>query len=122
MDTMGDSTVMQCLEALLEDEGVDALVSLVGLTRSTMMPPGLRALDKSVTEARDQKLKEISGRAMRLGKTVLSVGHIPALMPGSQSDDGEENAFALFSGPQRAARVLHHMLWYRRYLDEKCRD
>jgi acyl-CoA synthetase (NDP forming) len=118
MDTMGDSTVMQCLEALLEDEGVDALISLVGLTRSTMMPPGLRAPEKSVTEARDQKLREMSERAMRLGKTVLSVGHVPALMPDSQSEGGETTGFAMFSGPQRAARVLRHMLWYRQYLDD----
>lgn len=118
MDTMGDSTVMQCLETLLEDEGVDALISLVGLTRSTMMPPGLRAPDKSITEARDQKLREFSSRAMRLGKTVLSVGHIPMLMPGSQTEDSEANDFALFSGPQRAARALHHMLWYHNYLEE----
>lgn len=122
MDTMGDSTVMQCLEALLEDEGVDALISLVGLTRATMMPPGLRAPDKSVTEARDQKLKELSERAMKLGKTVLSVGHIPALMPDNQGDGDISNGFAMFSGPQRAARVLHHMLWYRRYLDDYYRD
>ena len=122
MDTMGDSTVMQCLEALLEDEGVDALISLVGLTRATMMPPGLRAPDKSITEARDQKLKELSEKANRLGKTVLSVGHIPALMPDTKTEEDHSNGFAMFSGPQRAARVLHHMLWYRRYLDEKCRD
>jgi acyl-CoA synthetase (NDP forming) len=119
MDTMGDATVMACLEAMLEDEGVDALISLIGLARSgQMMPPGLRAPDKSVIETREKRLDLISDRAKQLGKPVLSVGHIPALMPDNQSNDRYSDDFALFSGPQRTARVLRHLLWYRRYLDE----
>ncbi len=125
MDTMGDATVTSCVEALLEDDGVDALISLIGLARSDqMMPPGLRAPermhlpDRSALEARDKKLKELSVRAKQLGKTVLSVGHVPALMPDSQSAEPQETGIALFSGPQRASRVLRHMLRYRRYLDE----
>jgi acyl-CoA synthetase (NDP forming) len=125
MDTMGDTTVTACVEALLEDEGVDALISLIGLARSDqMMPPGLRAPDgvrlpdKNALEARDQKLRELSDRAKQMGKPVLSVGHLPAMMPGNHPDDKPETGIALFSGPQRASRVLHHMLWYRKYLDE----
>ncbi len=119
MDTMGDDTVMQCLEAMLEDSGVDALISLIGLARSgQMMPPGLRAPDKNISEARDNRLAAISKRALQMGKPILSVGHIPALMPDSQSEERYSDNFALFSGPQRMSRALHHMLWYRRYLDE----
>jgi acyl-CoA synthetase (NDP forming) len=119
MDTMGDSTLMACLEAMLEDEGVDALISLIGLARSgQMMPPGLRAPDKNVTEAREKRLDQMTDRARQLGKPVLSVGHIPTLMPEKQSEDRYNDDIALYSGPQRTAKVLKHMLWYRRYLDE----
>jgi len=39
-------------------------------------------------------------------------------MPEKQTEDRYTDDIALYSGPQRTAKVLKHMLWYRRYLNE----
>lgn len=117
MDTLGESVVLNCLQALIEDEGVDALISLVGLNRTAaMLPPGMRVQDKSA-ETAAQRLRTLGERAFKLGKPVLSVG--AGLTQGTDKmEQGQVDTFTMYPGPQRAARVLHHLLAYRRYLQQ----
>jgi acyl-CoA synthetase (NDP forming) len=119
LDTMGESLVLNCLGALVEDEGVDAILSLVALHRFTPMMPGAPYMSPKIgnADARAENLRELSEKAKSLGKPVLSVGAMPA--PTGERPAGETfwESFSVLPSPQRAARVLRHLLWYRRYLD-----
>ena len=122
MDTMGEVIVINCLSALIEDEGVDSVLSLVALHRYQPLRPGASQLsDKGNTDARAESLKTLGEKARQLGKPVLSVGALPP-PPGERSAaEVPWDSFSIYPSPQRAARVLHQLLWYRRYL-ESVRD
>ena len=119
MDTMGEQVVLSCLSALIEDEGVDCVLSLVALHRYTPMMPGAAYMpsQRGNTDARAENLKAIAEKARILGKPVLSVGAMPPSLGEKAADETLWEGFSIFPSPQRAARVLHHLLWYRRYLD-----
>jgi acyl-CoA synthetase (NDP forming) len=119
LDTMPESLFLNCLSTLVEDERVDSVVSLVALHRySPMKPGGSRMPDTGNPDARAEGLKAIANRAKLLGKPILSIGALPQAvgdkMPVENTDIEE---FSLYPSPQRAARVLRQLLWYRRYLD-----
>jgi acyl-CoA synthetase (NDP forming) len=120
MDTMGEAIVLNCLSALLEDEGVDSLLSLVALHRFAPMVPGgpYMPTQHGNTDARAENLKAFGEKAARLGKPVLSIGALPP-PPGERPPSGNAwDGFSIYPSPQRAARVLRHLLWYRGYLEE----
>ena len=119
LDTMGESLVLNCLTALVEDEGVDAVLSLVALHRLAPMMPGApyTSPQRGNTDARAESLKSLSDRAKRLGRPVLSVGALPPVGGEKPPGDASLEGFSVYPSPQRAARVLRHLLWYRRYLD-----
>jgi hypothetical protein len=62
----------------------------------------------------------LSEKARGLGKPVLSVGAMPPPVHDKADKAAEETpweGFSVYPSPQRAARVLRHLLWYKRYLD-----
>ena len=118
MDTMGEAIVLNCLSALVEDEGVDSILSLVALHRHQPLKPGVAQLsDKGNTEARAANLRALSEKAKNLGKPVISVGALPPPLGEKSAADVPWEGFSIYPSPQRAARVLRQLRWYRRYLD-----
>jgi acetyltransferase len=119
MDTMGESIVLDCLSALIEDEGVDSVLSLMALHRLVPMVPGgpYTSAQRGNTDARGEGLMAMSERARSLGKPVLSVGAMPAPLGERPSAEASWEGLSIYPSPQRAARVLRQLLWYRRYLE-----
>jgi acyl-CoA synthetase (NDP forming) len=119
MDTMGEAIVLNCLSALIEDDGVDSVMSLVALHRLAPMVPGGPYIPthRGNTEARGENLKAFGEKARRLGKPVLSVGALPPPPGETPPSDPGLDTFSIYPSPQRAARVLHQLLWYRTYLE-----
>ncbi len=120
MDTMGEAIVLKCLSALIEDDGVDSVLSLVALHRFAPMVPGgpYMPTQRGNTEARAENLKSFAEKARALGKPVFSVGALPPPPGERPTADATWDGYSIYPSPQRAARVLHQLLWYRGYLDE----
>jgi len=118
MDTMGETIVLNCLSALIEDDGVDSILSLVALHRYQPLRPGASQLsDKGNTDDRAERLNALSEKARSLGKPVLSVGALPP-PPGEKSAaDVPWESFSIYPSSKRAARVLRQLLWYKRHLE-----
>jgi len=119
MDTMGEQVVLNCLSALIEDEGVDCVLSLVALHRFAPMMPGAAYMpsQRGNTDARAENLKAVAEKARSLGKPVLSVGAMPPSLGEKTAVETPWEGFSIYPSPQRAARVLHHLFWYKRYRD-----
>ena len=123
MDTMGEAIVLNCLSALVEDEGVDCVLSLVALHLRQPLRPGAAQLsDKGDIETRAANLRALGEKARNLGKPVISVGALPAPIGEKAAADVPWEGFSIYPSPQRAARVLRQLLWYRRYLDNVRKD
>jgi acetate---CoA ligase (ADP-forming) len=118
LDTMPESLFLDCLSTLIDDEGVDSVLSLVALHRYTPFKPGgSRMPDTGNPDARAQSLQTLSNKAKALGKPVLSVGALPqAFADKPPADNPTGESFSVYPSPQRAARVLRQLLWYRKYL------
>ncbi len=117
MDTMGETIVMNCLSALIEDDNVDSVLSLVALHRYQPLRPGAAELsDKGNTDARGEALKGLAEKARKAGKPILSVGALPPPVGEKSAAEVPWDSFSIYPSPQRAARVLRHLLWYQGYL------
>ncbi len=119
LDTMPETLFLDCLNALIDDDGVDAIVSLVALSRHVpLLPGGSRMPDTGNVDARAESLMALATKAKRAKKPVLSVGALPqAVGDRSSAESVALESFSLYPTPQRAARVLRQLLWYRRYLE-----
>ena len=121
LDMAGEPLVVSSLTALVEDEGVDAVLSLVsprGLgPRGIVTDPAEAKAAAQVSSDRLTKLNELS---RSLGKPIVAVGFTPAqsaLQPGTYVFRWE--GVPTFASAHRAARALKRVLWYRRYLESR---
>jgi len=124
LDMAGEPLVVSSLTALVEDEGVDAVLSLVsprGLgPRGIVTDP---AEAKAAAQVSSDRLTRLNDLAKALGKPIVAVGITPAqsaLQPGTYVFRWE--GVPTFPSPHRAARALKRVLWYRRYLESRRSD
>ena len=125
MDTMGEAIVINCLSALLEDNGVDTILSLVPLHRFAPMVPGgpYMPTQRGNPDARSENLKALSDKARDSGKPVFSVGTLPPPIAGkSATADNTWDGFSIYPSPQRAARVIRQLRWYKQFVEGKNRS
>ncbi len=121
LDMAGEPLVVSSLTALVEDEGVDAVLSLVsprGLgPRGIITDP---AEAKAAAQVSSDRLTKLNELAQGLGKPIIAVGFTPAqsaLQPGTYVFRWE--GVPTFASAHRAARALRRVLWYRRFLDSR---
>ena len=101
------------LQAMVEDENLDTIMALI--TNRNYGGDKFR----EIYEQNERALKELGRKANELGKSMLLVRHSP---PQLQGEHGTSTVSYIdripeYAKPQQAARVLGHLLRYRRYLD-----
>jgi len=112
--------IFSSLWALMEDENVDAVLLQAPLGAgnkrlSSMFNSGeIRAF----RQAEESNLSLVSQRVREQGKPVFMVK--PAVEFATDPEASSlfrKKGIPVYPGPRRAARVLNHLAWYRRYLD-----
>ena len=123
MDGANEQLLLSLLSTLVEDPGVDAVMSLLGLRGPG--PSGVpigdvspKPKDTHASESRSERLRTFVDRARELGKTVLTVGNTPAPVTVDPHDPGSKG-IPSYPNPHRAARALRRVLWYSRYLESR---
>ncbi|MBU2609118.1 MAG: CoA-binding protein [Chloroflexi bacterium] len=116
--TVDNSIILSSLWALMEDENIDAVLLQAPVAIGTNYLSNTFHFNaeeiKVFDDGQKQNLDMLRKRAAEYGKPVLVVTPV---------NDPETNAYLLrekipvFTSPHRAARVLHHLTWYRGYLD-----
>jgi len=116
--TAGNSVVLSCLWALMEDENIDVVL----LQAPVAIGAGFLASIfhftdeeiKAFEDGQKRNLIMLRQKAAEYGKPVYIVAPV---------NDPETNAYLLrekmpvFTTPRRAASALRHLVWYRGYLD-----
>jgi acyl-CoA synthetase (NDP forming) len=116
--TVDNSLILSSLWALMEDENIDAVLLQAPVAFGTNLLTRIFHFDTEEIEIFEEKQKRnlslLRQRVAECGKPVFVV------MP---VNDLETNSYLLreripaYTSPRRAARVLHHLAWYKRYLD-----
>jgi len=116
------AVIADLLLALLEDDNIDAvlLLSPIIMDRTLLVDRmGLKTEQiKAYREKERKNLRSISRKAKQYGKPVFLLWQFrgPATDPELASLVHREGIVTQ-SNARRAARVLRHLTWYRRYLD-----
>lgn len=120
--TQGDNPIIPtCLKLLLEDKNIDALITLLpplvatSTTIVTLNSEQMRAVQRKYVEY----LEFISGLAKQYGKPIIMYQIYFNKPPKEISDNLTNTVFRIpeFDDPQRIARVLKLLVWYREYLE-----
>jgi len=106
------------LLALMEDENVDATLLLVPMVFNSERLSAFLGLKSKETNALQEIQKEnfvmLKERAKECGKPLCLV---PLIIDEEASSFLLKEGIPAYHNPQRAARVLHHLVWYSQYLD-----
>ena len=119
--TPGNMTIVDCIRCLLEDNNVDAVLTLLPLIASFYGPPDsvderkLRALHAENREKTEQLAKELKEYGKPLYMVTRFSFHQESILPPSYSSD----RIPEFKHHSRAARVLKQLAWYSRYLEKR---
>jgi len=113
-------TVFSALWALMEDENVDAILlqAPVGISTKRLSAAFNREEIRAFRESERDNLDILRQRVPKHGKPILMVK--PAVEFASDPQVSSllrRERLPVYSTPRRAARVLNHLAWYRRYLD-----
>ena len=132
-------TTYPCLWPLIEDDNLDAVLPVGGIggmggmpPRAMLadVPPALRAQTEQMLKEQEQafgareeeelkNLDKLIDYMDRYQKTVIIYGRINEDMKGSRVFNKlRENNIPMYPTPERAARVLAHLVEYSRYLNE----
>jgi acyl-CoA synthetase (NDP forming) len=134
----GYPTTYPCLWPLIEDDNLDAVLPVGGIggmgrmpqTTLADVPPALRAQTEQMLkdqekafEAREQEelrnLDKLIDYMDRYQKTVIIYGRVSEDMRSSPVFNKlKENHIPMYPTPERAAKVLMHLVEYSRYLNE----
>ncbi len=116
--TVDNSLVLSSLWALMEDDNIDAVLLQAPVAFGTNLLTRIFHFNTEEIEIFEEKQKRnlslLRQRVAECGKPVFVV------MP---VNDLETNTYLLrekipaYTSPRRAARVLRHLVWYKRYLD-----
>jgi acyl-CoA synthetase (NDP forming) len=132
VDTVGFGFVLYpCLWPLIEDDNIDAVLMMGGIGRMGMM--ARRAMsdrfpsegwDEQVFKAREEEerknLGKLSEYIKKYQKPVIVFNHSPGAMKDSPMfNELKESGVMMYSTPERAARVLAHLVAYSRYLNSE---
>jgi acyl-CoA synthetase (NDP forming) len=132
VDTVGFGFVTYpCLWPLIEDDNIDAVLMMGGIGRMGMMarramsdrfPP--EGWDEQVFKAREEEerknLDKLSEYIKKYQKPVIVFNHSAGAMKDSPMfNELKENGVMMYSTPERAARVLAHLVAYSRYLNSE---
>jgi acyl-CoA synthetase (NDP forming) len=109
-----------CLWVLMEDENVDAVLlqAPVGAGLKRLSSMFNRKEIRAFREAEENNLSLLSQRVREYGKPVFLVK--PAVDFATEPEVVSvfhKEGIPIYPSPRRAARVLNHLAWYRRYLD-----
>lgn len=116
--------IFPSLWALMEDEGVDAVLlqAPVGANTNRLATMFDSRQIKAVREAEENSLSALGKRVKQLGKPVFMVK--PAVEFATDPEVASlfsREGIPVYPSPRRAARVLNHLTWYRRYLSPPAR-
>jgi acyl-CoA synthetase (NDP forming) len=119
----GDDTVLSCLRFLLADRNVDGVISLLppiatvhGPIRD-IKPELLRAMQEENArnlKILDEDLKKYKKPMMFIRR--LSFGSPPG---GNSVPAPSKTTLTEYSHPRRAARVMHSLAWYHKYIEDR---
>jgi acyl-CoA synthetase (NDP forming) len=109
-----------CLWALMEDKNIDAILlqAQLGLNTKRLSKMFSPAEIRAFREAEESNLSLLSQRVREYGKPVFLVK--PAVEFAADPEIASffrRQGIPVYPNPRRAARVVHHLAWYRRYLD-----
>ena len=112
--------IFSCLWTLMEDENIDAILlqAPVGLGIKRLSSMFNTKEIGAFREAEENNLSEVRQRVKRHGKPVFMVSPSVEFATDPQvSSLFRSKGIPVYPSPRRAARVLHHLVWYKRYLD-----
>ncbi len=114
------SATFSSLWALMEDKNIDAILLQAPVALGTKRLSNMFSAEetRAFREVEERNLSMVRQRIKEYGKPVFMVR--PALE--FATDPEASSAFRregipVYPNPRRAARVLHHLAWYRDYLD-----
>lgn len=118
-----DDTVLSCLRALLEDDNVDCIISLlppmpmVHGPVGSISPEQLKALQKE----NERNLARLNDLPRMHDKPLVFIRRVSFQPPPGVNDQFATPKVTIpeFSHPRRAARVIRSLAWYRRYLESR---
>jgi len=116
-----NSVTFPSLWALMEDENIDAILLQAPVGFSTKRLSSLFNSEeiKALRQEEERNLSLIRQRVIEHGKPVFMVK--PAVEFVSDPDVSaffRREGIPVYPSPRRAARVLNHLAWYRRYLNQ----
>jgi len=126
-----------CVWPLLEDENLDALLIIGGVgqmrmmmrSATTMLPPALREQAKQIIKSQEKFMRAREKEELenldrlfeymdKYQKPVIIFGRTPFGMDNSPVFKKlRENRVSLYPSPERAAKVLAHLVQYSRYIN-----
>ena len=112
--------IFSCLWALMEDENVDAVLlqAPVGLDTKRLSTMFSAEEIRAFRKAEASNLSLLSQQVKEQGKPVFMVKPAVEFATGPEvSSVFRREGIPVYPNPHRAARVLNHLAWYRRYLD-----
>jgi acetyl-CoA synthetase (ADP-forming) len=113
--------IFSSLWALMEDKNVDAVLlqAPVGFSTERLSAVFNREEKRAFREKEKSNLSLLRQRIQELGKPVLMVK--PTVEFASDPEVFSlfrKEGIPVYSTPRRASRVLNHLAWYQRYLDD----
>lgn len=115
-----------CLPALLKDENVDIILAVYSLALAggwgyDFVPEVKEIANKIVDRAAERErsnFEDFISMAKEFDKPIIGAGLSPFIKGSTLLDEIREK-IPTYPSPERAARVVHHMVKYSAYLDEK---
>jgi acyl-CoA synthetase (NDP forming) len=119
----GDMTVVSCLRLLLADRNVDCVISLLPPMATVHGPIGdikpeqFRALQ----EENEKNLRILDKDIKKQDKPMVFINRLSFNPQQERNDVSAPSKIKLteYSHPRRAARVMHSLAWYHKYLEDR---
>jgi acyl-CoA synthetase (NDP forming) len=117
----GDTTVPNCLHALLADNNVDAVISLLppasGMFQQVMSlsPEKL----KEVYEENERSVDKLAGELKISGKPVYLISRFSLLGEPIKTGYVPTHRIPEYTHNRRGATAIGRLVWYRHYLDKR---
>jgi acetate---CoA ligase (ADP-forming) len=113
-----DQTVMTCFKILMEDENTDAIISLL----PPVTPLGLNgelSSDqlRSMQFENQNRMNLLAEQVRKAGKPLFLLKRFIPQQTGAASAASGSGSIPEYSNTHRIARVLHHLVSYRQYLE-----
>ncbi|MFC2014577.1 acetate--CoA ligase family protein [Chloroflexota bacterium] len=111
--------IMSVLWILMQDVNLDIIISNAWLGRMNRIPQNTPTAEHNENpDSEKKKVKEFSRQVKKYNKPLLMIGS-----PPQRPSDLEaftlfhKEGFLVYPQPNRAAKTLRHMIWYKQYLE-----